>query len=114
LHHAAQIIENIPSRNPHGRKAGIGEQVITSNVALRPIAHRMHLTIDFDRQPAFKAGEIDYVSVDRKLPAKPATCRPPAKLLPQHHFGQRQLVAELPSEARIPFGRANGPVPNAR
>jgi len=49
---------------------------------LRAITDRMSLAIHFDGKAALKAGEVDHVSVTRKLPPKSNTGRSFAKLLP--------------------------------
>jgi hypothetical protein len=73
----------------------------------------MGLTVDLDRNPTFKAGEVGDVAVARKLAAESESVRPFAQLLPQDNFRQSQLAAKLASAADILVRRAHCSMPDA-
>jgi hypothetical protein len=85
-HDTFKVIEHIAGRNPQHLKASVCKYRIALDVALRPIAHRMDLTVDFDGEPTLQTGEVDHISIVRKLPAKSQAIWTPAKLLPKHDF----------------------------
>jgi hypothetical protein len=47
----------------------------------------MRLPVHLDCEPPLKAGKVEYISIERELPAKSQAVGPLAQLLPEHNFG---------------------------
>jgi hypothetical protein len=96
-----QVLQDVARSQSQRLETKLGKRGIPSFIALRPVAHIMRFTVNFDGQAAVKAGKVEHVSADRELPSKPQATRPRSKLLPQEHFWQGHLAAELASKANI-------------
>jgi hypothetical protein len=85
----------------------LDQKSVAQLIALRPITPRMRLAIDLNNQRSFAAVEIDNVRTNRVLAAKLQPRLSAAKLLPQHHFWEAHILAELACD--IDFGPKHVP-----
>ena len=94
---AFQISQHIASRDPQRRVSRPLQRFIADGVSRRPVARRMRLAVDLDRQSSFEASKVDDIPLERILTAEAQSFGPSAKVLPQEDFGQRHRPAKLAS-----------------
>jgi hypothetical protein len=76
-------------------EAPVFEPAIPHGIALGQVAPIMCLAVHFDDQSGGMAEEVGGICSSRMLFAKLKASRPLSEFLPEKHFGQRHLSAQL-------------------
>ncbi len=93
--HSFKIIQHIVRGNAQRPYAGIPQDFIARQIALRPIAPFMRFAIDFDRKAGFAAKKVQHKRPDRVLSTKFEPLRPLSQHAPQKHFRQAHIAPKI-------------------
>ena len=84
--HGIRIIEDLRRGNPNGLDASRSKPLVSCSIALGPVAPRVGLPVDFDRQSSIAAEEVEHVRAGRVLATELEIVWTLAKPVPQNHF----------------------------
>jgi hypothetical protein len=72
----------------------IDQENVSASVLVRPISKGVRPSVDLHAEPSMRAEEIQHVRANRMLSPKDRLAFLAAsQSLPEHHFGQRHLLA---------------------
>jgi hypothetical protein len=103
--HGIRIIEKLDRRNAQRFDSRRPQPFIANRIPLWPIATRMGLPVNFDRQPRVTTEEIQHIRTGWMLATELETFRSLPKPMPQDDFGQRHLATEFARGSRCPQSR---------
>jgi hypothetical protein len=106
--HRIKIVEHVTCRNSQLLKTGLRQSRIPTEVKFRLIPTVVDFSIDFNCKPLLKASKVENIALDRKLPPETESTRTLSQLLPEKHFRQRHLPAQLAGKADVVVCCADG------
>jgi hypothetical protein len=77
-----QIVQYVPCSDPQCLKAAGQELSVPSLVASGLVAEPVRFSVDLNRDPVFKTGEVQDIAVERELAPEAEAVRPRTELLP--------------------------------